>query len=439
MTANYYEDKDPPPAKLKDQLSKKLLLKERFLSKITFKSASSDSNQNPDSSIVRVETSELIMVQPDDQFQVVQYQVYPQRWWVLATVVILNLANYSHWVAFPSIAKNAAKHYDQSGERMDLIPTVSYGLGVPCCLLATYVVERFGLRVGLHIGGVLTGIGGLMCCLSTLPSLSDGMTSEAKFWLALIGQAMTGVACPFISCVPTKISQHWFNDEQRTLATILLGMSNPMGIVMGQLFTPLLVQDEHHVPIMNIIWFIPAGLGSILTIWKVTSNVPLTPPSPSAALAMQQKRSRGKDYLPTIRDLLTNWPFMVMFLFVGGAMGYVSAISTKIEQILCSRGYTDQTAGLAGSLILFMGFVASFPMGILSYKTKKPILICKLSGFVVITSLIMLGYFMRLPNQQGPIIASCVLLGIFALGSYPLALELIVECTYPLDQVPFFS
>ena len=48
---------------------------------------------------------------------------------ILATVVILNLANYSHWVAFPSIAKNAAKHYDQSGERMDLIPTVSYGLG----------------------------------------------------------------------------------------------------------------------------------------------------------------------------------------------------------------------------------------------------------------------------------------------------------------------
>ncbi len=108
-----------------------------------------------------------------------------------------------------------------------------------------------------------------MCCLSTMPSLSDGMTSDGKFYLALIGQALTGVACPFISCVPTKISQHWFSDEQRTLATILLGMSNPMGIVIGQLFTPLLVRDEHHVPIMNILWFIPAGLGAILTIWKV--------------------------------------------------------------------------------------------------------------------------------------------------------------------------
>ena len=112
-------------------------------------------------------------------------------------------------------------------------------------------------------------LGGLMCCLSTLPTLSDVLVPEVKFWLALIGQAMAGIAKPFISCVSTKISQQWFSDEQRNLATILLAMSNPMGIVMGQLITPLLVQDEAHVPIMNIVWFIPAGIGSILTIWKV--------------------------------------------------------------------------------------------------------------------------------------------------------------------------
>ena len=111
--------------------------------------------------------------------------------------------------------------------------------------------------------------GGLMCCLSTLPYLSDDLSNDNKFYLALIGQALTGVACPFISCVPTKISQHWFSDEQRTLATIFLGMSNPMGIVLGQFFTPLFVREPSDVPMMNIIWFIPAGLGSILTIWKV--------------------------------------------------------------------------------------------------------------------------------------------------------------------------
>ena len=91
--------------------------------------------------------------------------------------------------------------------------------------------------------------------------------------------------------------------------------------------------------------------------------------------------------------------------------------------------------GLSGSLILFMGFLASFPMGLISYKTKKPVLLTKLCGIVVVTSLVLLGYFMREPNQSAAIITSSCLLGIFALGPYPLALELIVECTYPVDQV----
>jgi cyanate permease len=116
-------------------------------------------------------------------------------------------------------------------------------------------------------------------------------------------------------------------------------------------------------------------------------------------------------------------------------MGYISAISTKIEQILCSRGYTDQLSGLSGSLILLCGTLASFPFGYLAYKTRKPTLICKACGIVVIISLVMMGYFMRVHDQSLAIVFSCILLGIFALGPYPLALELIVECTYPVDQV----
>ena len=50
---------------------------------------------------------------PIEQNQNIIFKVYPERWWLLLTVVLLNLANYSHWVAFPSVAKNAAKYYDQ--------------------------------------------------------------------------------------------------------------------------------------------------------------------------------------------------------------------------------------------------------------------------------------------------------------------------------------
>ena len=91
--------------------------------------------------------------------QMVQYRVYPERWWILVAVFLLNISNYAHWVAFPSVNKTAAKYYDQAGDKMDWIPTLSYGLGVPCGILATYVVERFGFKHAIQIGGSLTGIG----------------------------------------------------------------------------------------------------------------------------------------------------------------------------------------------------------------------------------------------------------------------------------------
>ena len=86
-------------------------------------------------------------------------------------------------------------------------------------------------------------------------------------------------------------------------------------------------------------------LSIVLSAFQVTSNAPPTPPSPSAALAIQQKSSKDRDYLLTTKKMFTNWPFIISFLSVGGATGYVNTISTKIEQILCSVGYSDQIAG----------------------------------------------------------------------------------------------
>ncbi len=138
----------------------KLIKQKRLVFKILpskKKSSASTKKSDLESQSSRVQL--LQQQQSTLSFTPIEYKSYPTRWWLLLTVVLLNLANYSHWVAFPSVTKITAVYYDQSGDTMDLIPTVSYGLGVPCCLIATYIVERFGLRTGLQIGGSLTGLG----------------------------------------------------------------------------------------------------------------------------------------------------------------------------------------------------------------------------------------------------------------------------------------
>ena len=63
------------------------------------------------------------------------------------------------------------------------------------------------------------------------------------------------------------------------VATTVLGLSNPLGLVLGQALTPILVPTSGDIPLMNIVWFVPAFIGSILTFFGVSRPIPPTPPS----------------------------------------------------------------------------------------------------------------------------------------------------------------
>jgi len=364
-----------------------------------------------------------------------QYQVYTERWWIMGTVILLNLANFAHWIAFPAVAKKAAAYYNVSGEELDLIPTISYAAGIPTCLIATYLIEAKGLKYGIKIGAYLTGFGGLLCCLSTFPGLADSVPKYYQYWMAVIGQGATGFACPFISGVPTKISQHWFPDSQRTMATTLLGMSYPMGIVLGQGITPILIQEPSDIPYMNIMFFIPAAIGTLLGIMMVKNNMPPTPPSASEEQREEEENLTKKmDYIHTLKAVFTNKAFVIMFLFLGGCMSFISCLATKMEQIMCSVGYSDELAGLACTIVIVVGAGGTVLFGLMAQKTGKIVEITKLCCFGAIVCVLVLSYLLLMPDVGVYILISAGFLGLFALGVFPLALELTVEATFPADQ-----
>ena len=201
-------------------------------------------------------------------------------------------------------------------------------------------------------------------------------------------------------------------------------MSNPLGLVLGQLMTPLMVPSPGQIPILNLAWFMPAIPGFLLTVIGVNSSLPPTPPSPSAASA---KTTQKRPFLGTIMKLVKNKAFLVIFLFLGGAMGYISTLQTKLEQVnfylwtaslllffskvLCSKGYSDSLAGLAAAIIIISGFIASFPLGYLSIKSGKLILIskvcsslhdpCHRSFFMLLFSVHVFLQLLRLLFQRG--------------------------------------
>ena len=104
--------------------------------------------------------------------------------------------------------------------------------------------------------------------------------------------------------------------------------------------------------------------------------------------------------------------------------------------MLCSRGYSDQLSGLAAALIFACASISAIPIGLLVYRigSHRGTLVTKVCIGVGLIGVATSAYFMRFPNQTAAIIISCIVMGGFAAGAYPTALELVVECTYPVDQ-----
>merc|ERR1719507_1566413 len=60
-----------------------------------------------------------------------------------------------------------------------------------------------------------------------------------------------------------------------------------------------------------------------------------------------------------------------------------------------------------------------------------------ISKIACLPSVLMLGVAVWMfvqPSLEVWVVLTCILLGVFSLGIYPVMLELSVECTYPLDE-----
>lgn len=364
-----------------------------------------------------------------------RYEVYPIRWMVLLSVTLLNLSNNALWISYASVAPVSADYFDKDiNTDIDLLSTISFYVGIPMCIISTYVVDALGFKTGMYVGTVLTFVGGGVRALSTLPGLNQQMSQDVQFYLSLLGQALTGMGNPLAVSLPTKVSQNWFPVSERLLATGVLAMSLPLGIVCGQGISPQFVVNPEDVPTMNLVWFGPAALTMICCILFIRSSDPPSPPSLSAERAAQQERKTLKEYLANMKAVATNPPYLVLFLVVGGAVGFFNAFSTQLAKMMCSRGYSLQFSGICGSLLLGTGFIGAILTGILVERFGRMEEVAKVFyGFAGIFG-ILIAEFMRFGDMGVWIALFASSFGVFGFGMYPIALELSVECTYPLDE-----
>ena len=225
----------------------------------------------------------------------------------------------------------------------------------------------------------------------------------------------------------------------RLLATGLLTLSMPLGMVLGQGVTPAIVQCGADIPTMNIVWFVPTVITLGFNILSVTMDSPPSPPSRSAELASLKhkgntQRELLRRYVSDLKSMFTNREFLVLFLVLGGAVGFINGFFTQLSQMMCARGYDNEFSGLCASLLLGTGFIGALASGFLVEKFGNIEQVTKLFFGIAVLFGLMIAQLLRESNIQAGLAVSFTFFGIFAFGMYPLGLELALEVTYPVDE-----
>ena len=75
-----------------------------------------------------------------------KYHSYPQRWRVLLTVASLNVGINTLLFSYSAVANDAARYFGKDPSDVDMLTTVALLASMIVSLVATWMVDRLGLR-----------------------------------------------------------------------------------------------------------------------------------------------------------------------------------------------------------------------------------------------------------------------------------------------------
>lgn len=356
--------------------------------------------------------------------KLLSFKLYKRRWFVLLVLCLLNCSNATIWLTFAPVADQSAQFLKVSLEKINWLSLIYMVVAIPFSLGTTWMLDSVGLRSTLILGAWLNMFGALLRFFGT--PAEGGY--EIKYHFAILGQTLGALAQPFIIFTPTKLAALWFPDHQRATANMIASMSNPLGILLANIISPMVVKTSAQIPDLLLAYAIPACFICFLATVGIRSSSPPTPPSASA------ESSGSEPFIQGIRLLLKNKAYLILLVCFGSGIAVFTCFSTLLEQILCVQGYTNDFAGICGALFIVFGIVGAAALGLYIDKTKNFIEATKINMSFTALSCIAFSVVSLIPNQKAAVAAVCSLFGFFGFSIYPVSMELSVECSYPVGE-----
>ena len=349
------------------------------------------------------------------------------RYVVLTVFMLITIAVQIQWLTHAPIARAASVYYAGQFNPLSIINidflSMSYMLiFLIFCIPASYVIDTYGIRIGVTIGSVLAGSAGLI----------KGLYGD-NFKIVLISQIILSISQPFIINGVTALSVRWFPLKERGLAAGLASLAQYLGIIIVMAITPLFVVTK--VGEANY----GDGIKEILLIYGIFTFI-------TAILAIVFMREKpaypvdDKEYAPTpffkgIKHILSlkDMKISLILFFIG--LGIFNAVSSMVDSIAANLGVQDSD-GLIGVFMLIGGVIGAIIIPLLSdkYMKRKFFLVLCIGGMV--PSLLGLSFAHMIFPAHAYIVAiiSSFLLGFFVMSAGPIGFQYAAEVSAPAAE-----
>ncbi len=338
------------------------------------------------------------------------YRVYPYRWAVLASFMLVNLMIQALWIDFSPIMRDAASYYGVGELAIGFLAMLFMIIYLPMSIPVSWAIDRFGFRK-------TTGLGAVLMAIFALVRAAAG----PSYALLVVGTVGLSIAQPFLMNAWTKVAAHWFAEGERATAVGLITLSTLLGIAGGMLASPALAKAFS----IGITQYVYAGAALVAAI-AYLAIARENPPSPAGPVGAGEKALM----LDGLKNALSVPSFRLFLVVSFVGMGLFNGLTTWIDEIVGPRGYGPSEAGTLGALLLVGGLFGAVIIPALSDRTGKR----KLWMSV--------GLLGSLPGLAGIIFAqgflflaiSAFVLGFFLTSLMPVGMQFSTEVTLPTPE-----
>ncbi|GBD93453.1 putative glucarate transporter [bacterium BMS3Abin05] len=337
-------------------------------------------------------------------------KVYRYRWVILFVFALLNIVVQIQWITFAPITGESAAFYGVSPLQIGMLSMVFMIIYILVTVPASYVIDTYGIKIGIGIGAVLTAVFGLL----------KGIFGT-NFTMVFIAQIGLAVAQPFVLNAYTKVSARWFPINERGTSTGIATLSMYIGIIIALIATPFLFRTYHMKGMLMIYGILSLAIAIIFMIF--IKERPLTAPS------IADQRERFKVF-QGIKYILTNTNMLILLFIFFIGLGIFNSITTWIEQIVSPRGFNSEQAGIIGGLMFIGGITGASILPAFSdkYRKRKPFLLIALIGMAPA-----LAGITFITNYAFLLVAAFAM-GFFMMSAGPIGFQYGAELSYPAPE-----